>query len=50
MIDPSPLAPAARIVRYKSERYNLTPIMDWSPYVGKGPEVDDEWDRISFSE
>ena len=40
-------APAAPVVRYDSVRYNLTPIMSASPYVGKGPEVDEAWEQIS---
>lgn len=43
-------APAAAVVRYDNVRYNLTPVMEWSPYVGKGPEVDDEWEKISRGE
>ncbi|KAL2137767.1 hypothetical protein VTI28DRAFT_8324 [Corynascus sepedonium] len=40
-------SPATPIVKYENVRYNLTPIMDWSPYVGKGPEVDEAWEQIS---
>ena len=34
-------------MQYDTHRYNLTPNMDWSPYVGKGPEVDEAWEQIS---
>ncbi|KAH7361401.1 hypothetical protein B0T11DRAFT_74102 [Plectosphaerella cucumerina] len=40
-------SPAAGVVQYHTERYNLTPIMDWSPYVGYGAEVDRAWDHIT---
>ncbi|KAH6630578.1 hypothetical protein B0J18DRAFT_105686 [Chaetomium sp. MPI-SDFR-AT-0129] len=43
----STYSPAAPVVKYDTVRYNLTPVMEWSPYVGKGPEVDDEWEKIS---
>ncbi len=40
-------APAAPVVKYDTVRYNLTPVMTGSPYVGKGPEVDEAWEQIS---
>ncbi|KAF6832220.1 hypothetical protein CPLU01_06319 [Colletotrichum plurivorum] len=43
----SSYSPAAGVVRYHTERYNLTPIMDWSPFVGAGYEVDRAWDHIT---
>ncbi|KAH6854780.1 hypothetical protein B0I37DRAFT_39517 [Chaetomium sp. MPI-CAGE-AT-0009] len=43
----STYSPAAPIVQYDTHRYNLTPNMDWSPYVGKGPKVDEAWESIS---
>ncbi|TQN64642.1 hypothetical protein CSHISOI_10783, partial [Colletotrichum shisoi] len=43
----SSYSPAAGIVKYHTERYNLTPIMDWSPFVGAGYEVDRAWDHIT---
>ncbi|WYZ39958.1 hypothetical protein EsH8_IV_000299 [Colletotrichum jinshuiense] len=43
----SSYSPAAPIVKYHTERYNLTPIMDWSPFVGAGYEIDRAWDHIT---
>ncbi|KAJ0152076.1 hypothetical protein CTA2_262 [Colletotrichum tanaceti] len=43
----SSYSPAAGIVKYHTERYNLTPIMDWSPFVGAGYQVDRAWDHIT---
>ncbi|KAK2055277.1 hypothetical protein LY76DRAFT_194757 [Colletotrichum caudatum] len=43
----SSYSPAAGIVKYHTERYNLTPIMDWSPFVGAGYEIDRAWDHIT---
>ncbi|KAK1634600.1 hypothetical protein BDP81DRAFT_462430 [Colletotrichum phormii] len=40
-------SPAAGIIKYHTERYNLTPIMDWSPFVGAGYEIDRAWDHIT---
>lgn len=43
----SPIAPVAPLVRYDTVRYNLTPIIHSSPYVGKGLDVDEAWEQIS---
>lgn len=43
----SSYSPVAEVVNYHTERYNLTPVMDWSPYVGYGKEVDRAWDHIT---
>jgi len=43
----SSYSPASGIVKYHTERYNLTPVMDWSPFVGSGYEVDRAWDHIT---
>ncbi|KAK1976219.1 hypothetical protein LZ30DRAFT_693034 [Colletotrichum cereale] len=43
----SSYSPAAEVVKYHTERYNLTPIMDWSPFVGASYEVDRAWDHIT---
>ncbi|KAJ3959882.1 hypothetical protein N0V92_003481 [Colletotrichum tropicale] len=43
----SSYSPAAEVVKYHSERWKLLPIMDFSPFVGAGWEVDRAWDHIT---
>ncbi|KAK4149188.1 hypothetical protein C8A00DRAFT_47145 [Chaetomidium leptoderma] len=43
----STYSPAASVVKYDTVRYNLTPIMSGSPYVGMTPAVDEAWEQIS---
>ncbi|KAI9150630.1 hypothetical protein HJFPF1_10405 [Paramyrothecium foliicola] len=44
----SPYSPAAEAVEYKTMRYDITPQMKQTDYVGYGPEVDKAWDHITY--
>ncbi|KAH7324305.1 hypothetical protein B0I35DRAFT_159170 [Stachybotrys elegans] len=44
----SPYSPAEEIVEYTTVRYNVTPELKKTEYVGYGPEVDKAWDHITY--
>lgn len=40
-------APAASAIEYQRVKFNAT-MGEGSPFVGKGPSVDEAWDKISY--
>lgn len=41
-------APADSAVQYQTTRYNITPLLAESEYVGYGAEVDKAWDHVTY--
>ncbi|KAH6991201.1 hypothetical protein BKA56DRAFT_541490 [Ilyonectria sp. MPI-CAGE-AT-0026] len=44
----SPYSPAEAAVQYQTTRYNITPLLAESEYVGYGADVDKAWDHVTY--
>ncbi|KAH7156638.1 hypothetical protein EDB81DRAFT_880947 [Dactylonectria macrodidyma] len=44
----SPYSPAESVVEYQTVRYNITPAIKDSDYIGYGAAVDKAWDHITY--
>ncbi|KAH7251382.1 hypothetical protein BKA59DRAFT_395458 [Fusarium tricinctum] len=43
-----PYSPAESVAGFHSVRYNITPAMEMSEFVGYGPEVDKAWEHVTY--
>lgn len=41
-------APAQGVASYSTQRYNVTPVLERTKYVGYGQEVDDAWEHVTY--
>ncbi|KAM0541233.1 hypothetical protein ACHAPJ_013321 [Fusarium lateritium] len=41
-------APAESVADFQTVRYNITPALDLTEFVGYGPEVDQAWNHITY--
>jgi hypothetical protein len=41
-------APVENVASYRTVRYNITPALERTEYVGFGPDVDQAWEHITY--
>ncbi|KAJ4169677.1 hypothetical protein NW754_005826 [Fusarium falciforme] len=44
----SPYSPADVVANYRTVRYNITPTLERTEFVGYGPEVDKAWNHVTY--
>ncbi|KAF4461028.1 hypothetical protein FALBO_12176 [Fusarium albosuccineum] len=47
-VPPSPYSPAESVADYRTIRYNITPALKRSEFVGYGADVDKAWNHITY--
>ncbi|KAF4998940.1 hypothetical protein FDECE_11654 [Fusarium decemcellulare] len=47
-LPPNPYSPAEAVADYRTIRYNITPALERSEFVGYGADVDKAWNHITY--